>query len=109
MGMVFHFDGSSDLPSRLFKVEVLATGPVPEYAREVFARKYPGREDFFYPSSARLYRSVSAARARADLLRDCGCVVAVYECRPEWTVSETQREKINRLEEENARLRGLVA
>ena len=99
----------SDLPDCLYKVEVVGGGPVPEHMVEAFAARYPGQHEFFYPTVRRIYRSASGARARADLLRDCGCDVIVYECTPDWQVSETRQERINRLEAENARLRELVS
>ncbi|MCT1367207.1 hypothetical protein [Kocuria sp. HSID16901] len=95
----------SDLPDRLYKVEVIGGGPVPERTLANFAARYPEQKEFFYPSARRVYRSVSAARARADLLRDCGCDVTVYECTPDWAVCETKQERIARLEAENAELR----
>lgn len=95
---------AKDLPEKLYALEVTLAGPVPDATLSAFEDQHPG-ESFYYPSTRRVYRSVSAARARADLLRDCGCEVTVYECTPDWAVCETKQERIARLEAENAELR----
>lgn len=99
------------LPEKLYMVRILKYGVVPDFALEAFAERFPdahaeGR--FFYPSVDRVYRSLSGAQARADLLRFNGVWCEVVETTTGWRKHETRKEYVARLERENAQLRARI-
>lgn len=95
----------SDLPQHLYKVEVLHWEALSEERYNEFFEKFPGREEFFYPSYSRIYRSLSGAKERAALLESCGASVAIYHVKPDWQVYESKSDRLARLERENAELK----
>lgn len=102
-------DGSlPELPKKLYMVRVLGYGEVPREALRNFATLHPeefraGR--FWLPRTDVIYRSLSGAKGRAGMLAFNGVSCEVVECTPDWRMWETQREKLARLEAENAALR----
>lgn len=105
---VSEFEIVHELPKKLYAVRILRYGPVPDSALEDFAERFPdahaeGR--FFYPSVDRVYRSKSGAEKRADLLAFNGVECEVVETSTDWHLHETQKQKLARLERENAELK----
>lgn len=96
------------LPQKFYTVRVLGFRDVTRDAVKRFASLYPEEfkaGKFWYPSFSRVYRSLSGARARADLLDFYGVECEVVETATDWRKHETKKEYVERLERENAEMR----
>lgn len=106
--LIFLDDALPELPRKLYTVRVLGYGEIPREALRNFATLHPEEfraGKFWFPRNNVIYRSLSGAKGRAGMLAFNGVSCEVVECTPDWRVHETQREKLARLEAENAALR----
>ena len=95
----------NDHPDTFYRVHLTGKDMAPSAeALAQFGTQFPG-EDFFYPTSNRTYRSLSAAQERAALLRFNGRGAVVVKAACDWTVHETKDQELARLRAEVARLR----
>lgn len=71
--------------------------PEPEGWREYSIEQFGEYKPFFLPSWARIYKSRSAAVARASLINSWGGYVEVVECTPRWqTLADAKNERARR-------------
>ena len=103
---------SGDYPEHINPVAVVESGEIQDdivgslihgWEPENWADHDMGDREFYWPATGFVYRSRSAATARAGLIESYGAKATVYECDPVW-VSVAAANKHRRLQRVAARV-----